>query len=201
MAMGRGGQVVLGRFQPEPRGQPPRQSWWRRLLGGTGGLRGTPVILDRRLGERRHRPEGVPRERRRAERRHPVRRDLSAVQSHLGTGSQWDGELVFTGVLHIDGHVASPGLRGGVLIIGEQARVQAAIDVAVLQVRGQVEGEIRAGQRVELLRASRVTGTIWAPRVEIWPGAIVEGRVHLESSPQSLPGEQAGRRAVTVRAR
>ena len=46
--MGGGSQGLFGRLQPEP---CRRQ---QRLLGDAGLLRGTPVILDRRLGVRLH---------------------------------------------------------------------------------------------------------------------------------------------------
>jgi cytoskeletal protein CcmA (bactofilin family) len=121
--------------------------------------------------------------------------------SHLGAGSQWQGELHFPGLLRIDGQVEGPGVRGGTLIIGELAQVQAAIDVDVLQVRGQVQGEIHARQRVELLGASRVTGTIWAPRVEIWPGAIFHGTFHLGHPASDGEGEWTGLRAAGKRTR
>ena len=132
-------------------GGRPCPGWWRRLRGWVAAVWETPVVHDRRLGERRRELQGLARERRRGERRGPPRQELDAVVSHLGAGSQWQGELHFRGVLRIDGTVAGPRVRGGALLIGEGARVQAAIDVEVLQVRGQVQGEIRAQQRVELL--------------------------------------------------
>ena len=197
-----GSGQALGSGPPaEGGGGPPRQRWWRRLVGCVAAVRETPVVHDRRLGERRRQFQGVARERRRGERRGPPRQELNAVVSHLGAGSQWQGELHFPGVLRIDGHVEGPRVRGGTLIIGERAQVQAAIDVEVLQVRGQVQGEIHARQRVELLRASRVSGTIWAPRVEIWPGAIFHGRVHRGHPAGDDEGERTGPGAAGDRTR
>ena len=177
-------------------GGRPRPGWWRRLVGWVAAGRGTPVVHDRRLGERRQQRPGLARERRRGERRGPPRQELDAVVSHLGAGSQWQGELHFRGVLRIDGTVEGPRVRGGALLIGEGAWVQAAIDVEVLQVRGQVQGEIRAQQRVELLGGSRVTGPLWAPRVEIWPGALVHGTVHLGQPTRDAEAERTGSRVV-----
>ncbi len=177
-------------------GGRPCPGWWRRLRGWVAAGRETPVVHDRRLGERRRELEGVAQERRRGERRGPPSHALHAVASHLGAGSQWQGELHFRGVLRIDGSVAGPRVRGGALLIGAGARVQATIDVEVLQVRGQVQGEIRARQRVELLRGSRVVGPLWAPRVEIWPGAIIHGTVHLGQPERDIEGERTGRRVV-----
>jgi cytoskeletal protein CcmA (bactofilin family) len=99
-------------------------------------------------------------------------------------------------VLRIDGDLEGPRIRGGALIVGERARIQADLDVDLLLVCGQLQGEIRARQRVELRATSRVTGTIWAPRVEIWPGAVFRGTCHVGNETRALVEEWAGRRAV-----
>jgi hypothetical protein len=46
-----------------------------------------------------------------------------------------------------------------------------------------------------------VRGTLWAPRVEIWPGALFQGTFHLGRSPLAVAVEPAGRRAVAARSR
>jgi len=188
--MGGGGETPVARPATERGGEPPRPRWWHRLLGSA------PVVLDRRLGERRHQHQNGGRERRRGERRRPPHQDFSGVTTYLGAGSQWQGALRFRGVLRIDGDLEGPGVRGEALIIGESARVQAAIDVDLLKVQGQVQGEIRARQRVALQATSRVSGTIWAPRVEIWPGAVFHGTVHLGRSPLAGTAEREGRLAA-----
>jgi cytoskeletal protein CcmA (bactofilin family) len=175
--------------------------WWRLLVGYIAAVRSTLVVHDRRLGERRRERLGLARERRRGERRGTLRQELDAVASHLGAGSKWQGELHFRGVLRIDGTVEGPRVCGGALIIGELGRVRAAIDVDFLQVHGQVQGEIHAWQRVELRGASRVTGTILAPRVEIWPGAFFHGPLDLGHPASDVEGERTGRRAVGDRTR
>ena len=175
-----GGLLLTPRAASARGGGRPRPGWWWRLWGWVAAGPETPLVHDRRLGERRHQRPGVARERRRGERRGLPRPALDAIASHLGAGSQWQGELHFRGVLRIDGTVAGPRVCGGALLIGAGARVQATIDVEVLQIRGQVQGAIRARQRVELLGGSRVIGPLWAPRVEIWPGAIIHGTLHLD---------------------
>ena len=188
--MGGGRERRIARPAAAPGGEAHRQRWWHRLLGPG------PVIHDRRLGERRRQRLTWRRERRQGERRRPLRQDLSEVLTYLGAGSRWEGALQFRGVLRIDGDLVGPGVRGEALIIGAQARVWAPIDVDRLLVAGQVQGEIRARQRVELRATSRVHGTIWAPRVEIWPGAVLHGTCHLEAALHAGPGERESRRAV-----
>ncbi len=166
-----------------PEGSPFRVPWWRSLLGGG---RIAPVVLDRRVGERRQRRHRVAWERRQGERRILADPDHSADVTYLGPGSRWEGELRFQGILRIDGELEGPSIRGESLIIGEGARVQAALEVDRLLVFGQLRGVVHARRRVELRAPSRVTGTIWAPRVEIWPGGLFQGTCHLGEDTQAL---------------
>ena len=64
---------------------------------------------------------------------------------------------------------------GETLVIGEHGLVNAEILVEILQVSGQVLGNVTAKRWVELLESSTVTGTIRTPRLMIWKGAIFNG--------------------------
>jgi cytoskeletal protein CcmA (bactofilin family) len=134
------------------------------------------VVLDRRKGERRQRVEPVEEERRKADRRSPFPIDFSEVRGFLGEGIQLKGELSFTGAIRVDGHLEGETVRGEVLIVGERGRVNGEILVGILQVSGNVQGNITARQRVELLASSQVTGTIRTPCLVIWKGAVFNGK-------------------------
>lgn len=135
--------------------------------------------MDRRQAERRQRVQPVEHERRVGERRRPPAIDLDEVRSFLGEGTRLKGELRFSGAVRLDGHLEGEFVRGEVLIIGEGGRVSAEIEVGVLQVGGQVQGNITARQQVELLRTSRVTGTIRTPCLLIWKGAVFNGKCEM----------------------
>jgi cytoskeletal protein CcmA (bactofilin family) len=77
-------------------------------------------------------------------------------------------------------------IRGEALIIGERGFVSGEIKVEVLQVSGQVQGNITARKRVELLESSRVACTIRAPSLVIWKGATFDGQCEMPS-PQANP--------------
>ncbi len=143
------------------------------------------VVLDRRLGERRQRVHAVEQERRRAERRQPLNIDFSEVRGYLGEGIGLKGELSFNGAVRVDGHLEGEIVRGEVLIIGERGQVNAEVEVGILQVRGQVHGNITARQRVDLLGQSRVTGTIRAPCLVIGKGAVFNGKYKLAGTQET----------------
>lgn len=174
--------------------------WLTRPFAGGGGIQ---VVLDRRQGERRRRAEAVEQERRGQDRRRPMSADLGEVSCFLGEGTRFQGELRFAGALRVDGRVEGDIVRGEVLIVGERGRVDAEIEVEVLQVGGQISGNTTAKRWAELLEPSRVTGTIRTPRLTIWKGAVFNGKCEMPSSPRPAtepsepnqwpPGDQAHR--------
>ena len=160
---------------------PDRLQLWRALLGNSGADKEIQVVLDRRQGERRQRVQAVEQEQRQEERRDPLSSAVPEVASFLGEGTRWRGELRFTGAVRVDGHMEGVVIRGEALIIGERGFVSGEIEVEVLQVRGQVQGNITAKKRVELLESSRVTSTIRAPSLVIWKGATFDGQCEMPS--------------------
>ena len=71
----------------------------------------------------------------------------------------------------------------GCLVIGEGACVRARIEVDELIVGGELEGEIHARKRVELLHTARVVGSLRCPRLAVAEGGILEGRC--EAGPEA----------------
>jgi cytoskeletal protein CcmA (bactofilin family) len=166
----------------------PLLNLWRFLWRPFRADDDIEVVLDRRQGERRRRVQPVGQERREAERRQPLSIDFSEVHGFLGEEIKCKGELTFSGVVRVDGHLEGEFVRGEVLVIGERGQVNANIDVESLQIRGQVQGDISARQRVELHGASRVTGTIRAPCLVIWKGAVFDGKCEMTSSQENEVG-------------
>ena len=137
------------------------------------------VVVDRRQGERRQRVQAVEQEQRSADRRQPPSIDFGGVRGFLGEGTQLKGELSFGGAFHVEGRLEGEIVCGELLIIGEGGQVNAEIKVGSLQVRGQVCGNVTARQHVELLGPSRVNGTIRAPRLVVWKGAVFNGKCEM----------------------
>jgi cytoskeletal protein CcmA (bactofilin family) len=148
-------------------------------MGRLGGGKDVRVVFDRRQGERRQRVRAVEQERRQEERRDPLSSVVQEIDGFLGEGTRWQGELRFTGAVRVDGHLEGEVIRGEALIIGERGYVSGEIEVDIVEVGGQVQGNITARKRVELLQPSRVTGTIRAPSVVIWNGAIFNGHCEM----------------------
>jgi cytoskeletal protein CcmA (bactofilin family) len=105
--------------------------------------------------------------------------DFGEIRAFLGEGTQFKGVLSFAGAVRVDGQLEGEIVGDEVLIIGEPGQVKAEIDVGTVVISGQVQGNITAKQRVELLRPSRVTGTIRTPCLVVAEGAFFNGNCEM----------------------
>lgn len=105
--------------------------------------------------------------------------------SLIGRGTVSEGNIVFAGVLRIDGELignASCSAGGsGTLVVSGSGRVQGGIDVARAVISGTVAGPVRASEHVELLPGARVTGDVSYKSIVVHAGAVVTGRLVREA--------------------
>lgn len=101
----------------------------------------------------------------------------------LGKGSAFDGKLTFEGTVRIDGDFSGEIRTDGSLIVGETAKVTAQIEASTVVIEGNVEGDVRATERVELTATARAVGTLYCPSLEIQRGAVFDGRCVMTAVP------------------
>lgn len=102
----------------------------------------------------------------------PVREEPVA---HLYKGSRVTGQLTFRGPATINGTVEGEVLCHGVLTVGEEAEIRAKISAEAVVIRGKVEGDVAAKQKVELEAPARLLGNIAAPRLVVAEGVVFDG--------------------------
>ena len=98
------------------------------------------------------------------------------VTTFIGADAVVEGTIEFEGTIRIDG-----GVRGriistnGMLIIGENANLEAEISVNRAVIMGVVEGTVVATDRIEAYPPSRINGNIQAPAISIESGVVFNG--------------------------
>jgi len=101
-----------------------------------------------------------------------------------------DCEVTFEVELHVDG-LCRTNIRSayGTLVITDEGRVEADIDVRVALINGYFDGTLRASEQVVIENKARVFGSIHTPSLSIRAGAVFHGNsVALTTSPaESLP--------------
>jgi cytoskeletal protein CcmA (bactofilin family) len=98
------------------------------------------------------------------------------LSGFVGSGTSVSGEATFKAMLRIDGHFSGRiTSSSGALLVGAGGQVDANVEVAVATIHGVVNGDIIAGQRIELGRAGKLNGNIQTPSLVIEQGGVFEG--------------------------
>ncbi|PCI18813.1 MAG: cell shape determination protein CcmA [Piscirickettsiaceae bacterium] len=108
------------------------------------------------------------------------------VSTIIGEGTVIRGDVEFTGGLHIDGKVvgnvnASPDSQT-TLTLSNMGVINGNVDVPVVVIDGEVEGDVSASERVQLLENSKVTGNVVYNLIEMSVGAEVNGQLLKQQS-------------------
>lgn len=114
----------------------------------------------------------------------------------FGADSQVNGKLRFEGAVQIDGTFNGSITTNDLLIIGERAKIGADINCGSAIVSGEVTGNIRARDSVELHGHARVKGDIASPALAIDKGAVFDGMSKMVATPTSF--ERRGRTGRTT---
>jgi cytoskeletal protein CcmA (bactofilin family) len=84
-----------------------------------------------------------------------------------------DGEV--EGSIHLDGHN---------LTIGQNGRVRASLKAKDVVVQGRVDGNVSAGDRLDLRKTAIVMGDLQAKRIAVEDGAFLKGKVETTGEPR-----------------
>ena len=98
------------------------------------------------------------------------------VKSALGPGTIIEGNFSFDSPVCIDGTLIGEVHSSSVLIVGENATVNAKISVGSLIVLGNVTGMVEAKDLVEIRAGGSLEGDIDTERVAIEEGGWFQGR-------------------------
>jgi cytoskeletal protein CcmA (bactofilin family) len=109
----------------------------------------------------------------------------------LGPQAVLEGNLVFEGTLFMNGHVKGAiESRAGSVVIGEEAVIHADIFVRSATINGEVNGTVRALERIELNPPARMYGDLNAPVVVVHEGVIFEGNCTIKPKEDKAPQEK-----------
>jgi len=119
--------------------------------------------------------------------------DGQAIDTLVGPQVTLHGDLVFSGGLYVEGRIygrviAEDG-KPAVLTLAEQGRIEGEVQVPVVVLNGELQGDVYASERVELAAKARVLGNVHYKVVEMRAGATLTGRlIHVDAE----AGVQAG---------
>ena len=98
----------------------------------------------------------------------------------IGKSFKIKGQVSCDGDLYIDGQVeGSVDPKGNRLTIGPDGRLKANVTARAVIVRGTLEGNIQASERVDLKQSAVVIGDIVTQSISIESGAHIKGSIEV----------------------
>ena len=103
------------------------------------------------------------------------------IQTLIGEGTVFKGEIRFSGGLRIDGEVIGDVVAAGndrsILVISEKARVTGKVKAGHVIVSGEVTGPIHSDELLELQPKAHVVGDVQYESLEMHRGATIDGEL------------------------
>jgi cytoskeletal protein CcmA (bactofilin family) len=101
------------------------------------------------------------------------------VDTIIGQQTRIEGDVHFSGGLHIDGRIKGGVIAetgsGSVLTISEHGSIEGDVRVPTVILNGQVTGDVRSAERIELAAKAKVDGDVYYNLIEMAMGAAVNG--------------------------
>jgi cytoskeletal protein CcmA (bactofilin family) len=101
------------------------------------------------------------------------------VDTIIGQQTRIEGDIHFSGGLHIDGRIKGGVIAetgsGSVLTISEHGSIEGDVRVPTVILNGQVTGDVRSAERIELAAKAKVDGDVYYNLIEMAMGAAVNG--------------------------
>ncbi len=113
-------------------------------------------------------------------------RKIDRISTFIGADATFEGHIEFAGTIRVDGRMKGQiTSKGGTVIVGEKAVVDADMVVGAAVIMGQLTGTIDAAERIEVFPPGRVGGDIQAPVISIEPGGVFNGTCIMKKAPET----------------
>ena len=111
----------------------------------------------------------------------------------LGPDATFKGELSFEKGMRLLGKMEGKINTPGRLHVSKEAKMQCDVDAGAITVEGDVNGNLTAGDRVELKQSARYQGDLRSSRLVVDEGAILVGHVTVgPDAVKNRPPQAAG---------
>lgn len=110
----------------------------------------------------------------------------SLVTGVIDQGCEFEGKLCFQGTVRIGGTFRGEIYTPDTLIVSEGARIHGTIEAGTVVISGEVNGTVKARNRVEIHHPAIFRGDILTPSLSVDEGVIFEGSSKMVHSPSQV---------------
>ena len=111
------------------------------------------------------------------------------ISAFIGKGVEFKGTISYSGTVRIDGYLDGEIHTDGVLLIGEEAVIQAKITAGTVVCKGKITGDVIAKECVKLRAPAVMNGSVKTPVLSMEDGVLFNGALEMAHGVRELPRE------------
>jgi len=111
------------------------------------------------------------------------------ISAFVGKGVEFKGTITYSGTVRIDGYLDGEIHTDGVLLIGEEAVIQAKITAGTIVCKGKITGDVIAKECVKLRTPAVMNGSVKTPVLSMEDGVLFNGALEMAHGVRELPRE------------
>jgi cytoskeletal protein CcmA (bactofilin family) len=109
------------------------------------------------------------------------------INAFVGKGVEFKGTISYSGTVRIDGYLDGEIHTDGMLLVGEDAVIQAKITAGTIVSKGKITGEVIAKECIKLRTPAVMNGTIKTPVLSMEDGVLFNGALEMAHGVRELP--------------
>ena len=109
------------------------------------------------------------------------------ISAFVGKGVEFKGTITYSGTIRIDGYLDGEIHTDGVVLIGEEAVIQAKITAGTIVCKGKITGDVVAKECVKLRAPAVMNGSVKAPVLSMEDGVLFNGTLEMAQGVRDLP--------------
>lgn len=113
--------------------------------------------------------------------------DGSFINSIVGEGTRFRGELDLNGLLRIDGDYSGTIRTPGKVLVGKNGRAECTIKAGTVVIGGVVKGNVFSSEKVIILSTGMIIGNVSSPRLIVEEGVVVNGNCIITKTQKEQP--------------
>ncbi len=118
--------------------------------------------------------------------------------SLLSKNVRIEGEIQGPENLHVEGYIKGAIVLSGDIFIGNTGIVEADVEAKNIVIQGEVTGNVKAHQQLEIHPTGKLIGDCSAASIDIKEGAVFEGRSNMIKSPGASAGRSPAQTSITA---
>lgn len=104
------------------------------------------------------------------------------IIAFVGKGVEFKGTISYSGTVRIDGYLDGEIHTDGVLLVGDEAVIQAKVTAGTIVCKGKITGDISAKERVKLRAPAVFNGSMKTPVLSMEDGVLFNGELEMSQS-------------------